>query len=164
MAVSAGVSLQAMRESAASLQAIQAQLPDAEDVADEQFEINQILEQVNEFNQVLSAGFDVNSVNEAEMDAELAGLDAELGFIPTAPPVWPPQQMAQPPYGGQLAQPPYGGQLAQPQPPFGQQAAWGGGGGGGGVPSAPLQGPPGIQLPPGPQGPYATGVSSVAKI
>ena len=133
---------QAMAEAGKELSAAQAELPDLDDIQEQQFELNDMLAGAEEFNAALSQGFDVNAVSEADLAAELAGLDAELASIPTAPVYLPP--------GGQ-------GQMYPQQQ---QPADWAAGGA---VPSAP-QAQPWLQQPthvPAAAGPYATGLSSV---
>ena len=75
----------AMRAASAQLQVAAAEQPDLEDIEEERYEMNEMLAQAEEFNGVLCQGFDVGAVDQAALDAELAGLDGELGSIPTAP-------------------------------------------------------------------------------
>ena len=114
-----------------------------------------MLAQAEEFNGVLCQGFDVGAVDQAALDAELAGLDGELGSIPTAPVAMGAGAAAYNPAGAAyapgLAQPGYGG------------------GGFGALPSAPAAAPqPWMQQPTSvpsavqPAGSaYSTGVSGV---
>ncbi len=158
--------VQAMKQSGAEMQAAIAQLPDVDDVAEQQWEMNEMLATTEEFTNAVSAGFDVGAVNVADMEAELAGLEGELAGIPVAPMA---MGAGAAPWGAAAAQP-YG--LPQQQQQQQQQQlvpGYGGGGygGGGAVPSAPsaqpwLQQPanvPSAAAPP--SSAYATGVSGL---
>ena len=167
--------MQAMKQTSAEMQAAIGQMPDVDDVAEQQWELNEMLATTEEFTSAVSAGFDVGAVNVADMEAELAGLEGELAGIPVAPMA---MGAGAAPWGAAAAQP-YGLPQQQQQQYLPQQqqqqqlvpgyGGYGGGGGGGGgaVPSAPsaqpwLQQPanvPSAAAPP--SSAYATGVSGL---
>jgi hypothetical protein len=157
--------LQAMEQVSREVAAANAQLPDPDDVAERQWEINEMLRDTQDFTAAVSAGFDVGSVNQAELDAELAGLDAELAGIPVAPMAMGAGWGAAQPQGA-AAYSPYNPAAAAPYALPQQQLAPSAYGGGG-VPSAPsaqpwLQQPanvPSAAAPP--SSAYATGVSGL---
>ena len=147
-AVNARVQIQAMKEAGEELGGALAELPDQDDLADQQYELNEMLQQTEELNSLLSTNFDTNAVSDADLEAELAGMDADFAAIPDAPVYNPAQAQAQfAPQAGAGVLPSAPAAPAQWQLPQQPLAAGGGGGGGGGGGAA--------------ANPYASGISSV---